>query len=127
MPQLTELCDIWRMLGAYEGGKEMGAAYTRVPCLRVPLSTFDKLAASLSAATTGTSPSEYFRSQARQATAVFLIPAWVGVQEDDELRYGRRIDVSGAVQPYSYTVVGIRDYDGIAYQDAKALFCQRNQ
>lgn len=125
--QLTELCEIWRLVGDYESGREMSAALTRVPCLRVPVSEFDKIAASLSASSSGHDPSQFFRSQARQATALFLVPTWVQVYEDDELRHGRRLATDQTVQPYRYTVVGIRDYGGVAYQDATALFCQRNQ
>lgn len=125
--QLTERCDIWRMLGTYEGGKAMGAAYTQIPCLRVPISTLDKIASSLSAATSGSSPSEFFRSQARQATAIFLVPEWVSIMEDDELRFGRRHDTTGQIAQYRYTVAGIRTYDDFGYQDTHALFCQRLQ
>ena len=73
--QLTERCDIWRMLGTHDGGKQMGAAYTRIPCLRVPISTFDQISSALSAPTGSiqpdrgqfpSPPSEYFHPQARQ-------------------------------------------------------------
>lgn len=122
MPQLTERCDVWRMVGTYEGGKTMQAVYTRVPCLRVPISSFDKLAAALTAR--DTSPTESFRSQGRQSTDVFLLPAWADIREDDELRRGRRTDITGQVVPYRYKVNGIRDYETFGYQDTRAVFCE---
>lgn len=127
MPQLTEKCDVWRMVGRYDGGKSMSAVYTAVPCLRVPISNFDKVAAALSAATTGSSPSESFQAQGRESTAVFLVPAYLVIQPDDELRRGRRIDINGNAVAYRYTVTGVRDYDGFAYQDTHAVFCRSMQ
>lgn len=134
--QLTERCDIWRMLGTYEGGKQIGAAYTRIPCLRVPISTFDQISASLSAAT-GTiqpdrgefpsPPSEFFHPLGRGSTAIFLIENHWSILAEDELRHGRRTDITGAVQPYRYTVAGIQDYDTFGYQDTRLIFCQRMQ
>jgi hypothetical protein len=125
MPQLTERCDIWRMVGTFEGGKQMEAVYTRVPCLRVPISSFDKVANALVVRNTGNT--ESFRSEGREATDVFLLPTWVPVQYDDELRRGRRTDITGQVVPYRYTVGGIRDYEGLGYQDTVAVFCAITQ
>lgn len=121
MPQLTERTDIWRMVGAYDGGKTMKAVYTRVPCLRVPISSFDKVAAALVARSTGST--ESFRSEGRSSTDVFLLPSWVGVQVEDELRRGRRTDITGTVGQYRYTVDGLRDYEGLGYQSTVAVFC----
>lgn len=122
MPQLTERTDLWRMVGTYDGGKTMKAVLTQVPCLRVPISSFDKLAAALTAR--DTTPSESFRSQGRQSTDVFLLPAWVDVREDDELRRGRRTDITGTVVPFRFTVNGVRDYEQFGYQDTRAVFCE---
>ena len=127
MPQLTERCDIWRMTGRQDGGKIMKVVYPAVPCLRVPISSFDKVAAALSASTRDSSPSEYFRSEGRQSTDVFLLPRWVIVLTDDELRRGRRLDANGNPVQYRYTVAGIRDYETLGYQDTNAVFCQSMQ
>jgi len=127
MPQLTEKCDLWRMVGAYDGGKSIQAVYTRVPCLRVPISSFDKVAGALLASTRSTSPSENFRSEARQSTDIFLVPAFVQVIADDELRRGRRVDINGNAVQYRYKVGGIQDYDGLGYQNVIAVFCQSLQ
>jgi hypothetical protein len=127
MPQLTERCDVWRMVGVYDQGKTMTAVYTNAPCLRVPISGFSKLAAALSASSTAHSPSERFLIEARQATSVFLIPSWMRLFTDDELRRGRRVDINGNAVPYRYTVNGIRDYEGLGYQDTLAVFCQSLQ
>jgi hypothetical protein len=124
------------MLGTYEEGKTMGAAYTRIPCLRVPISSFDEISSPLSSSTgtiqadRGTfpsPPSEYFHPEARQATAVFLVPQYVALLSEDELRHGRRTDITGTVQPYRYTVSGIQDYDTFAYQNIRLVFCMRMQ
>jgi hypothetical protein len=109
------------MVGAYEQGKTMKAVYTRVPCLRVPVSSFDKVANALMARDTG--GSESFRAEGRSSTDVFLVPKWVAVQTDDELRRGRRTDITGTVGPYRYTVDGLRDYEGLGYQSTVAVFC----
>jgi hypothetical protein len=122
--QLTERTDVWRMVGTYDGGKTMQAVLTRVPCLRVPISSFDKLASALSASTRSNSPAEFFRSQGRESTDVFLLPAWVTVKTDDELRRGRRVDINGNAVPYRYTVNGVRTYETFGYQDQLAVFCQ---
>lgn len=127
MPQLTERCDIWRMVGTYDGGKQMQAVHTQVPCLRVPISSFDKLAGALAASMRGNIPSESFRSEGRESTDVFLIAAWMSVQPDDELRRGRRIDINGNAVPYRYTVGGVRAYEGFGYQDTHAVFCTSTQ
>ena len=121
MPQLTERCDIWRMVGTYDGGKSMQAVYTRVPCLRVPISSFDKVAAALAARDTGAT--EGFHVEGRESTDVFLLPSWLPVKIEDELRRGRFTSVSGAVQQYRYTVDGTRDYETFGYQDVIAVFC----
>ena len=123
MPQLTDRCDIWRMVGQYDAGKQITAVYKTVPCLRVPISGFDRVANALAASTRDSSPSEYFRNEARESTDVFLIPTWVKVLTDDELRRGRRTDINGNAVQYRYTVDGIRDYDGLGYQDTFAVFC----
>ena len=125
MPQLTEQCEVWRMVGQYDGGKQMEAVYTRVPCLRVPISSFDKVAAALVARSTGAT--ESFRSEGRTSTDVFLLPSWLSVQVEDEIRRGRRLDVRGAAVPYRYTVDGVRDYEGLGYQDTVAVFCAATQ
>lgn len=122
--QLTERTDIWRMVGTYDAGKSMQAVYTQVPCLRVPISSFDKLAGALSSSMRPSMPSEYIRSEGRQATDVFLLPAWVAIQADDELRRGRRTDINGNVVAYRYTVSGIRMFESFAYQDQQAAFCE---
>lgn len=127
MPQLTERCDLWRMVGTDDGGKTMQIVYAHVLCLRVPISSFDKLASALSAATTGTTPSQFYRSEGRQSTDVFLVPSWLPVQTDDELRRGRRTDINGNPVQYRYTVAGIRDYEDFGYQDTNAVFCQSMQ
>lgn len=125
MPQLTELTDIWRMVGTYDGGKQMTAVYTRIPCLRVPISSFDKVAASLVARSTGST--EGFHVEGRESTDIFLLPSWVPIQTEDELRRGRRTQVTGTVAQYRYTVNGIRDYEGLGYQDTVAVFCAVTQ
>jgi hypothetical protein len=125
MPQLTERCDVWRMVGTYDAGKTEKPVYTRVPCLKVPMSSFDKVAQSLVGRSSAAS--ESFRSGGRESTDLFLLPSWVPVLTDDELRRGRRVDVTGAVQPYRYTVNGIRDYEGLGYQDTIAVFCTATQ
>lgn len=125
--QLTERCDIWGWVGEFDGSKQIKMLYEQIECLRVPISEMDKVAAALSTAMTNSTPTEYFRSQARQATALFLVPTWVNVREDNELRYGRRLDLTGAVQQHRYTVSGIRTYGTFGYQDNQALFCQRLQ
>lgn len=119
--QLTERCDVWRMVGSYDQGRQMTAVLTRVPCLRVPVSSFDKVAAALVARSTGNS--EGFRPEGRESTDVFLVAAWTGVQAEDELRQGRRVTVTGSVEPNRYVVNGVRDYDGFGYQDTLAVFC----
>jgi hypothetical protein len=121
--QLTETCDLWRMVLQPNGGREMSAVLTRVPCLRVPVSTIDKVEAALSAATTNTNPSEYFRSEARQSTDMFLLPDWLQVQTDDELRRGRYTDNNGDIVPYRYSVDGIRTYETFGYQGTICVFC----
>lgn len=121
MPQLTDRCEVWRFVQA-DGSKPMTAVYTRVPCLRVPVSSFDKVAAALSAATTGTQPSEFTRSEARESTDVFLVPSWITLRTDDELRRGRYTDNNGTVVPYRYSVDGIRAYDSFGYQDTIGVF-----
>jgi hypothetical protein len=125
MPQLTERTDIYRMVGTYDGGKTTQAVYTRVPCLRVPISSFDQVAAALVARTTG--ETESFRSEGRSSTDLFLLPDWVNVQIEDELRRGRRTDITGAVVPFRYTVDGVRDYEGLGYQNTVAVFCTITQ
>lgn len=127
MPQLTDRCELWRFVGQYDASKNLQAVYTRVPCLRVPISSFDRLASAISASSRGTSPSESFRSEARESTDVFLVPNWVRILADDELRRGRRVDINGNAVAYRYTVDGIRDYDGLGYQDALAVFCRSLQ
>lgn len=122
--QLTERTDIWRFVGAYDGGRTQQLVYTQVPCLRVPLSSFDKLAGALSSSMRPSVPSEYFRSEGRQATDVFLLPTWVAVRADDELRRGRRTDINGNVVANRYTVSGIRTFESFAYQDQQAVFCE---
>lgn len=121
MPQLTERCDVWRMVGPYDGGKKMQAVFTRVPCVRVPISSFDKVAAALVARSTG--GTESFRPEGRSSTDVFLMPLWVSIKSGDEIRRSRRTDVTGAVVPKRYTVDGMRDYEGFGYQDTVAVFC----
>lgn len=120
MPQLTERTDVWRMVGTYDGGKQMQAVFTRVPCIRIPISSFDKVAAALVARDTD---NESFRPQGRESTDVFLLPRRLLVLTDDELRRGRRTDITGRIQPYRYTVTGIQDYERIGYQDTIAVFC----
>jgi hypothetical protein len=127
MPQLTEFCHVVGWVGKFDGGREKSVKFHRVPCRRVPTSEMDKIAASLSAANTGSTPSEYFRSQARLSTAVFQIPKWVQVLEGDEIHHGRRTDVTGATKPFIWTIAGIRDYGDFAYQDTVMLFCDRSQ
>lgn len=122
--QLTELTDIWRMVGSYDAGKTMQAVYTRVPCLRVPISSFDQLAQAMSAASSSSVPSESFTPQGRDSTDVFLLPSWISVQTDDELRRGRRVDINGNAAVYRYTVAGVREFETFAYQDQLAVFCQ---
>lgn len=126
MPQLTERTDVWRMVGRFDGGKTEQPVYTRVPCLRVPISSFDKVTAALVARNTA-SAGESFRSEDRQSTDVFLLPSWVLVQTDDEFRRGRRTDNTGAAVPYRYTVNGVRDYEQFGYQDVIAVFCTSSQ
>lgn len=125
--QLTERCDIWRMVGRYDGGKEESAVYTRIPCLRVPLGTFDKVASAMSASLSDNPPGQVFRDESRTAMALFLVENWVGVIEDDELRMGRRTTIDGTITQYRYTVSGIHDYDDFGYQNTLALFCERAQ
>lgn len=119
--QLTESCDIWRMVGTFDQGKTMTAVYKRVPCLRVPISSFDKVAAALAARNTGMT--EGFHVEGRESTDVFLLPSWVAVQSEDELRRGRFTGITGTVQQYRYTVDGARDYETFGYQDVIAVFC----
>lgn len=119
--QLTERCDVWRMVGAYDGGKAMQAVYTRVPCLRVPISSFDKVAAALAARNTG--QSEGFHVAGRESTDVFLLQLGFDIRTEDELRRGRFVDVSGSVQQYRFTVNGVRDYESFGYQNTIAVFC----
>lgn len=125
MPQLTQLCDVWRMVGQYDGGKQMQAVYTRVPCLRVPISGFDKVAAALVARSTGAT--ESFRPEGRTSTDVIFVPGWMHVQAEDEIRRGRRVDVTGAVVPHRYIVDGARDYEEFGYQDTLVVFCSATQ
>ena len=125
--QLTEKTDLWRMVGAYDEGKTMQAILTRIPCLRVPISSFDTIASALSSSMKGNIPSEYFRAEGRDATDLFLLPAWVPVETDDELRRGRRTDINGAVVAYRFTVAGTRTYETFGYQDQQAVFCQSMQ
>lgn len=125
MPQLTERCDVWRMVGTYDSGKQMKAVYTRVPCLRVPVSSFDKLASALAARSTGST--ESFRPEGRESTDLFLLPTTFQVQYDDEIRRGRRTDVTGTVVPYRFTINGIRDYETLGYQNTIAVFCTLTQ
>lgn len=127
MPQLTERCDIWRMAGNFDGSKSMQAIYTRTPCLRVPISSFDKVAAALVARSTGST--ESFRSEGLSSTDVFLLASWVPVQIGDELRRGRRVDLTGTVQPYRYTVDGLRDSLGLGYgyENLTAVYCTFTQ
>lgn len=120
--QLTERCDVWRMQGTYDQGRRETLVLSRVPCLRVPVSSFDKVASALVARSTGSS--ESFRPQDRESTDLFLLPSWAAVQEEDEVRQGRRVDVTGAVQPNRYTVDGVREFTGLgSYQDTIAVFC----
>lgn len=121
MPQLTERCDVWRFVQS-GSAKPITAVYTRVPCLRVPISSFDKVMAALSSATTDTQVSEYFRSEGRASTDVFLMPDWVNVRTDDELRRGRYLNNDGQTVQYRYNVDGIRTYESFAYQDTIAVF-----
>lgn len=122
--QLTEKTDLWRMVGTYDGGKAMQAVYTRIPCVRVPISSFDTIAAALSSSMRSGIPSEYFRAEGRDSTDVFILPDWLQVQTDDELRRGRRVDINGTAVAYRYTVAGIRTFESFAYQDQQAAFCQ---
>lgn len=121
--QLTEQCDVWRMVLQPGGGRMMSAVFTRVPCLRVPVSGFDKVAAALSNANTASAPSEFMHSEARESTDVFLVPDWLPLRTDDELRRGRYTDNNGTVVPHRYSVDGMRNYESFAYQDTKAVFC----
>lgn len=121
MPQLTERCDIWRFVQGDET-KPMTRVFTALPCLRVPVSSFDKVAAALSAATTDTQPSEFFRSESRESTDLFLVPTWANIRADDEIRRGRYTDNNGDPVQYRYSVDGIRTYESFAYQDTKAVF-----
>lgn len=123
MPQLTERCELWRLTTNTESGKkQMTAILTAIPCLRVPISTFDKVAAPLSAPDTASIPAEYMHSQARQSTDVFLLPDWVAVRPDDEIRRGRRTNNVGQVVAHIYNVDGIRDYETFGYQNTVAVF-----
>jgi tRNA U54 and U55 pseudouridine synthase Pus10 len=123
--QLTERCDVWRFVGAYDGGKALQAVYTRVPCLRVPVSSFDKVATALAARDTGAT--EGFHVGGRQSTDVFLLPNSYPIQIEDELRRGRRTGITGTVQAYRYQINGIRDYETFGYQDTTAVFCTLTQ
>lgn len=127
MPQLTETCAIYRMALQENGTKTLTAVYARLPCLRVPVSKFDVIAAPLSAATTTSPPSEFFRSEGRQSTDLFLVPAWVTVLPDDELQRGRFTNNDGQVVPYRYTVSGMQTFETLAYQDTLALYTYLTQ
>ncbi|MGH3415434.1 MAG: hypothetical protein ACRDSS_03105 [Actinocrinis sp.] len=122
--QLTQRCDLWRMVGRYDEGKTLQAVYTQLACLRVPISSFDKIAGALLASSRSSAPSENFRPEGRQSTDIFLIAAWVAVQADDELRHGRRVDINGNAVQYRYRVGGVQAFDGLGYQDRLAVFCQ---
>lgn len=128
--QLTDTCDIWRLVlqtsGANSGKKVKQAVYTRVPCLRVPISKFDVIASPLSTANTSSVPSEFMHSEARVSTDVFLVPVGTGVRLDDEIRRGRYINNAGQLTAYIYTVDGIQDHDGFGYQHTLTVFCTRS-
>lgn len=125
--QLTDRCDVWRMVGTYDQGKTMQAILTRVPCLRVPVSEFDKVANALLASSRSSAPSENFRSGGRESTDVFLLPTWARVFAEDELRRGRYTDINSRVLQYRYIIGGARDYGGLGYQDTTAVFCTLTQ
>lgn len=94
MPQLTGRCDLWRMVLQPSGQKLMVGYQTRVPCLRVAISGLDSLPAF-----------------ARESTDVFILPTWLAVREDDEIRLGRRVDADGNPSQYRYTIDGVRRFD----------------
>lgn len=126
--QLTERCDIWRMVGQYDGGKKITAVYTRLPCLRVPISRFDKISTPFTVGGLLSGPSsEHFRPAGRTSTDVFLFPRWVTIRYDDELRRGRRTDNAGNVGPYRYTVDGVLDFEMQGYHDVQYAFASLTQ
>lgn len=122
MPQLTERCDLWRFQAQEDGTDEMALVLAAVPCLRVPISSTDKIASALSAPTTDSAPSAYMHSEGRESTDLFLLPNWLEVRPDDELHRGRYTDNSGDVVPFRYTVDGIRNYETFAYQQTICVF-----
>jgi hypothetical protein len=124
--QLTDQCDIWRLTLQENGTKQKQAILTRLPCLRVPISKFDVLAAPLSAANTNSVPSEFMHSEARGSTDVFLLPDWAVVRPDDELRHGRYTNNAGTLVAFIYTVSGIQTYGTFGYQDKIIVFCARS-
>jgi hypothetical protein len=117
---------VWRFVQA-GSAKTMSAVYTSLPYVRVPISTFDQVVASLSSATTDTQPSDYWRSEGRDSTSIFLLPDWANVRTDDELRYGRYTDNNGDLVQYRYSVDGVRTYEGFGYQDTIAVFTRNLQ
>jgi hypothetical protein len=123
MPQLTDTCEVWRLVLQENGKKQKQAILTRLACLKVPISKMDVVASPLSAALTTTIESEYMHSEARASTDVFLLPDWVQVRPDDEIRRGRRTNNAGTLVAFTYNVDGIQDHGLFGYQNTIAVFC----
>lgn len=94
MIRLTERCEVWR-ISSSGPRRSVTVIYANVPCLRVPISSFDGMP-----------------DYARRSTHVVFVPRTHArlLRTEDELRTGRRVNNAGQVVAHRYGVDGIRDY-----------------
>jgi hypothetical protein len=94
---LTEVAGVYRSLPVPAKGanvRDKIQAYPTIPCLIVPVSSFDRV-----------------QAYGLESTHVVWVPQWLELLKEDEVRTGRRTDpVSQAVSPYVYVVNGRRKF-----------------
>lgn len=94
MLRLSQRMDVWRWTVQPSGRRVQVLAERDIECLFVPISSFDQLPAF-----------------AREATDLLLVPRWLReLGQEDQVRSGRRVDNTGAVLQYRYTIAGVRRF-----------------
>lgn len=96
MLTFTDRATIYRSVASTSRGPRARSEkpiYTNVPCLVVPISTFDRAV-----------------NFARESTHVAWVPRWLELLREDELRVGRRTDDFGDKLLYGFVINGTRRF-----------------
>jgi hypothetical protein len=90
---LNKRADVWRRVGTI-GSFADTEVYNQIPCAFVPISKLDH-----------TQPYNF------EATHIILVPYWLFLRKEDELRYSRRpLDDYSDVQPVVFVLNGRTPY-----------------